>query len=1083
MQPLLLLSWWQIKNSLRSSLRHPRVWIPLLLLAFIVSAQIGSVLFSHPQSPLPPEAGDALARNMGAISAAVFLTLALLGAAFLDRGLAGGALSFSPSDVACLFPAPFSRRLLLLFKLPAATLPQLLAVAFLAGTFGLFVWTPLQVRGSLHGGGVSALLAALLCAAGYINMGMILEVILSARRAPWARTGSLLVLGLALLGGITFLWRHGMGGLSVLSHSPALIVLFAPCRLAADIVAALLAGHPPALRLWAGLLAWYGLSLALLLSRRENYYEAAATGAERTARARQALRSGDWMATGKQPAQAARHAIRVPPFGQGAGALFWAHMAAAAKRSGTNMLAPLAGGIAVTLLLLFALPRGGGGLPDHSFGGLPILEVLLGVITIYYVLYAVVLTGIPFYRRSLAREPLIRPLPLPTASVIAADVGARSALASLFFWGEGLTLLAARLPETGTLCLCLLLCLPVGVVCLNLLAYRIALAYPNADDKAHALIATFVQFLLLGPLVAVLLPFWAVPAFLHAPASGSALGLLLGCSLGAVLLFRETRRANLTYEPVEEQPPMTMRQWRQAFGKSMSSPPFKRAAKPIVALLVIALLVVVIARRVSTSLHKPPPPPRTVAARVGDITVKVSETGTVEPVDKVDVKSKVAGRLLSIPIQEGQRVAQGQLIATVDRSLIDPQIARARAQLAQAQARYQQTQAQYSLQVQQSRLAVAQAQAGLNTAQAGLGTAQTHLAAVAAGARPQELGQQQQAVERARIALADAERTRKRRAGLLEKGFVSQADFDAAQTAADTAASSLAAARQQLALVQAGPRSQDIADARAQIVTARTQVQSAQVQVAAARANAAQNDVRRSDIAQAGAAVGQTRNDLAQLEVQLADTRILAPASGIVLKKYKQPNEIVQSATTGFSDAQSIVATLGSRLLVRVGINEVDIPRVRLGAPVVVRVDALPNVSWAGHVTEIAPASSNAFSDAAGGGAGGGGQSAIARFSVKVGLDGGDARLRPGMTAAVDIISRRRGRVILAPLEAVPGTGATATVSVLTGVKTQEKRALTLGLRDDADVEVLHGLRAGDRIVVPPINGKGRRKIDISGGP
>lgn len=506
----------------------------------------------------------------------------------------------------------------------------------------------------------------------------------------------------------------------------------------------------------------------------------------------------------------------------------------------------------------------------------------------------------------------------------------------------------------------------------------------------------------------------------------------------------------------------------------------KRFAKPLIILLIVLIASGLIARRVSTSLHKPPPPPRTVAARLGDITVKVSETGTIEPVDKVDVKSKVAGRLLSIPIEEGQRVRQGQLIATVDRSLIDPQIARARAQLAQAQARYQQTQAEYGLQVQQSRLAVVQALAGQATAQAGLNTAKTHLAAVAAGARPQELAQQQQAVERARIALADAERTRTRKSGLLQKGFVSQADYDAAQTAADTATSNLAAAKQQLALVQAGPRPQDVADARAQIETARAQLQSAQVQVAAANANVAQNAVRRSDIAQAGAAVAQARNDLAQLEVQLADTRIVAPASGIVLKKYKQVGEIVQSATTGFSDAQSIVVTLGSRLRVQVGINEVDIPRVRLGAPVVIHVDALPNLTWTGHVTEIAPASSNAFSDTAGAASG---QNSIARFSVKIDLDVDDKRLRPGMTAAVDIVSASRKGVVLAPLEAIPGTGTTAAVTVLTSTGRQEQRTVTLGLRDDTDVEIVRGLQAGEKLVIAPINGKGRRKINIGGGP
>lgn len=374
----------------------------------------------------------------------------------------------------------------------------------------------------------------------------------------------------------------------------------------------------------------------------------------------------------------------------------------------------------------------------------------------------------------------------------------------------------------------------------------------------------------------------------------------------------------------------------------------------------------------------------------------------------------------------------------------------------------QQAVAAYNLQVQQTRSAIAQARAGLVTAQA-------HLNAVRAGSRPQELAQQQQAVSRAQIELDDAKRTQARREALFAKGFVSQADVDSAQVSVDTAASTLSAAQQQLALLQAGPRVQDIADAQAQVDAAR-------VQIASAQANAGQDDVRRSDIAQARASMQQTQNNLAQLMVNLSDTRIVAPASGIVLKKYKQPNEIVQSATTGFSDAQSLVATLGSRLEVQAGINEVDIPKVRLGAPVTVRVDALPNVTFTGKVTEVAPASTNAFGDSSGSA-----QSGVSKFNVKVALEGGGKGLRPGMNADVDIISARHSHVVLAPLEAVPGTGRTAVVTVLTAGNARIKKTLTLGLRNDTDVEILGGLHGGEKLLVPTNTGSDRRKIDING--
>lgn len=490
----------------------------------------------------------------------------------------------------------------------------------------------------------------------------------------------------------------------------------------------------------------------------------------------------------------------------------------------------------------------------------------------------------------------------------------------------------------------------------------------------------------------------------------------------------------------------------------------KRFLKPLLIIAAVLVVAILVGRTVSKSLHKPPPAPRTAQTRTGDIALTVSETGTVQPVDKVDIKSKAAGRLLSIPIEEGQRVVKGQLIAVVDRSLIDPQLERDQAQLQQAEARLTQTEAQYALQVQQTASAIAQARAGLVTAQA-------HLAAVAAGARPQELAQARETVARAQIAADDAERTQKRQNSLLARGFVSQSAADSAQVAVDTAASTLDAAKQALALLKAGARTQDVADAR-------TQVSAARVGLQAAQANSGQDAVKKSDIAQAGAAVAQISGDIQQLQVNIADTRILAPSPGIVLKKYKEPNEIVQSATTGFSDAQSIVATLGSRLEVSVNINEVDIAQVHLHAPATVVVDALPGVSLSGYVSEIAPASTNAFTDTSSGASS---TSSISKFAVKVAFTKPDPRLRPGMSASVRVISQQRKGVVLVPLEAVPFTGSKGQVTVLVSGK-QEKRTVETGLRSDTDVEIVSGLRAGETLVVPAPSGEGRRKTEIGGG-
>jgi HlyD family secretion protein len=59
-------------------------------------------------------------------------------------------------------------------------------------------------------------------------------------------------------------------------------------------------------------------------------------------------------------------------------------------------------------------------------------------------------------------------------------------------------------------------------------------------------------------------------------------------------------------------------------------------------------------------------PPRTVIIKRGDLAALVSATGKVEPIRKVEVKSKASGQILAMPVEEGDRVRRGALIARID---------------------------------------------------------------------------------------------------------------------------------------------------------------------------------------------------------------------------------------------------------------------------------------------------------------------------------------------------------------------------------------------------------------------------------
>lgn len=96
--------------------------------------------------------------------------------------------------------------------------------------------------------------------------------------------------------------------------------------------------------------------------------------------------------------------------------------------------------------------------------------------------------------------------------------------------------------------------------------------------------------------------------------------------------------------------------------------------KKTVTIIIVCLLVVGAAYLIFGS-RKPTPPAGSSYSRTsisvvkrGDLLVTVSSTGVIEPILAVDLKSKASGEIIELPIEEGDRVAKGQLVARLDAS-------------------------------------------------------------------------------------------------------------------------------------------------------------------------------------------------------------------------------------------------------------------------------------------------------------------------------------------------------------------------------------------------------------------------------
>ncbi|MFA7506253.1 MAG: secretion protein HlyD [Burkholderiaceae bacterium] len=198
----------------------------------------------------------------------------------------------------------------------------------------------------------------------------------------------------------------------------------------------------------------------------------------------------------------------------------------------------------------------------------------------------------------------------------------------------------------------------------------------------------------------------------------------------------------------------------------------------------------------------------------------------------------------------------------------------------------------------------------LAAAQAQVQVAQAELAKLRRGLRPQEITQARQALRQAQALATETERNFQRQSGLLASGASSQRTVDAARTARDQAAAGVAAAKAALSQATEGFRKEDIAAAEARLAV---------VQAAAAQATTA-----------------------------LADTELMAPGSGTVIARVREPGSMVASQSTVYS------LSLDKPVYVRAYVGETDLGRIAPGTVVRVKSDS-SDKSYRGQIGFVSP--------------------------------------------------------------------------------------------------------------------------------
>ena len=160
------------------------------------------------------------------------------------------------------------------------------------------------------------------------------------------------------------------------------------------------------------------------------------------------------------------------------------------------------------------------------------------------------------------------------------------------------------------------------------------------------------------------------------------------------------------------------------------------------------------------------------------------------------------------------------------------------------------------------------------------------------------------------------------------------------------------------------------------------------------------------------ARIAQERAGLESARYDLSKVRIESPIDGIVTRRNIQEGETAVIGT--MNNAGTVLLTLADMSVIQaeVEVDETNIPNVSVGQLAKVSIDALPDKTFAGHVTEIG----NSPIQATGANAG---SRQATNFKVVVVIDDNIPEVRPGFTCTADITTAKRKNVTAVPIPAV----------------------------------------------------------------
>ncbi len=181
-------------------------------------------------------------------------------------------------------------------------------------------------------------------------------------------------------------------------------------------------------------------------------------------------------------------------------------------------------------------------------------------------------------------------------------------------------------------------------------------------------------------------------------------------------------------------------------------------------------------------------------------------------------------------------------------------------------------------------------------------------------------------------------------------------------------------------------------------------------------------------------------------------SNIISSASGTVIQKLVEEGEMVVTSASSFSEGTVILKLADlERMIVKSRINEVDISKVRKDQKVKIQVDAYPYENYSGKISKIATMAVE--------------YSNVKVFPIEIEIEKVDKKLKPGMTANITIIGKKKKDIVVVPIRTIfsDDEGQDIVYKVKNDTISNSVVVKT-GINNFQEVEIIEGIAEGDTI-------------------